>query len=115
VATIYHLRNATGSDFADFFQTRMRPIVEQTGAKILASFVTENHPNTFARLPVREDTNVLIWFSFFQNRAVWEQHASAFADLIRQKQVAEKLSSLIREQPEVLLLAPTPRSLLALD
>jgi quinol monooxygenase YgiN len=107
VATIYHLREATGSDFPNFFERELRLIVEQTGASVLASFVTENHPNTFPRLPVREDANV---FSFFSNRAALEQHAAAFAALMDQRQ--RKLSELIKGQAEVLLLAPTARSLL---
>jgi NIPSNAP len=111
VATIYHLAGATGSDFGAFFEHELRPIVEQTGASIVASFVTENHPNTFPRLPVRENANVFVWFSLFPNRAAWDEHANAFADLIREKQFAGRLSRLIKEQPEVLLLAPTARSL----
>ena len=104
-----------GSAFGDFFERELRPIVEQTGATILASFVTENHPNTFPRLPVREDANVFVWFSLFPNRTAWEQHAAALANSIREKEIAEKLSRLIKEQPEVLLLAPTARSLLAFE
>jgi quinol monooxygenase YgiN len=114
-ATIYHLEGATASDFADFFERELRPIVEQSATTIVASFVTENHPNTFPRLPVREDANVFVWFSLFPNRTAWEQHSAAFTDGIREKQIAGKLSRLIKGQPEVLLLAPTARSLLALE
>jgi quinol monooxygenase YgiN len=89
--------------------------VEQSGATIVASFVTENHPNTFPRLPVREDANVFVWFSLFPNRTAWEQHASLFTDRIREKQITGKLSRLTKGQPEVLLLAATARSLLALE
>src|SRR4029453_15955801 len=114
-ATIYHLERATASDFPDFFERELRPIVEQSGVTIVASFVTEDHPNTFPRLPVREDANVFAWFSLSPNRTAWEQHAAAFTDGIREKQITEKLSRLIKGQPEVLLLAPTARSLLALE
>jgi NIPSNAP len=112
VATIYHLAGTTGADFADFFERALQPVLERTGASLLASFVTENHPNTFPRLPVREDANVFIWFSLFLNRAAWQQHAAALADAIREKQVERKLSELTKGRPEVLLLAPTARSLL---
>jgi hypothetical protein len=53
---------------------------------------------------------VFIWFSLFADRAALERHASAFTDLIREKQIAGKLSRLIKEKPEILLLAPTARS-----
>jgi quinol monooxygenase YgiN len=112
VATIYHLAEAKGPDFGHFFERELRPIVEQTGATVVASFVTENHPNTFPRLPVREDANVFIWFSLFPDRAAWQQHAAALADAIREKQLERKLSELTKGRPEVLLLAPTARSLL---
>jgi hypothetical protein len=86
--------------------------LERTGASLLASFVTENHPNTFPRFSVRDDANVFIWFSLFPNRAAWQQHAAALADAIREKQVERKLSELTKGRPEVLLLEPTARSLL---
>jgi quinol monooxygenase YgiN len=114
-ATIYHLEGATASDFADFFERELRPIVEQSAATIVASFVTENHPNTFPRLPVRDDANVFVWFSLFADRAALDEHVKVFADLMRERQLAAKLSRLIKGQPEVLLLAPTARSLLALE
>jgi NIPSNAP len=110
-ATIYHLGGATASPFTHFFENELRPIIEQTGGTILASFVTENHPNTFPGLPVREGANVFVWFALFSSREAWDKHAAAFNDSIRQKHNAGK--SLIKEEPEVLLLAPTARSLLA--
>jgi hypothetical protein len=115
VATIYHLAGTTASDFASFFERELRPIVEQTGASLLASFVTENHPNIFPRLPVREDANVFVWFSLFTDRAASEKHAVAFADSIREEQIEKKVLEMIKGPPEVLMLAPTARSLLALE
>jgi hypothetical protein len=113
VATIYHLGETDGTGVVDLFERELRPIIEQTDATIAASFVTENHPNTFPKLPVREDANVFVWFSLFPNRTAWKQHAAALADSIREEQIVGKLSRLIKET-EVLLLAPTARSLLAL-
>jgi quinol monooxygenase YgiN len=114
VATIYHLGETDGTDVVDLFERELRPIIEQTGGTIAASFVTENHPNTFPRLPVREDGNVFVWFSLFPNRTAWERHAAALAEAVHEE-VSGKLSRLIKEEPDVLLLAPTARSLLALE
>jgi quinol monooxygenase YgiN len=111
VATIYHLAGTTSGDFPEFFEREFAPKLKDTGGSMLGTFVTENHPNTFPALPVREGVNVFVSFSLFPNRTTWEQHAAALADLIREKQIAGKLSRLIKEQPEVLLLAPTARSL----
>ena len=115
VATIYDLGETKASDFADLFERELRPITEQTGAPVLASFVTETHPNTFPKLPVRENANVFIWFSVFRDRTAWKQHTTAFADSIRGKEITGKILKLTKGQPEVLLLAPTTRSLLAIN
>jgi len=112
VVTIYHLAGTMGDDFADFFERELRPVLEQTGTSLLASFVTERHPNTFPSLPVREDVNVFVWFSVFPNRTDWDRHAKAFADLMREWQLEVILSKLIKGRPEVLVLAPTTRSLI---
>jgi NIPSNAP len=112
IATIYHLANTSKVDFAAFFEREVQPHLTQTGVSVLASFVTETHPNTFPALPVREDANVFVWFSRFADRGAYEQWAAAVAESMRQKEIKSKLSELIAEQPEVLLLAPTPRSLL---
>jgi quinol monooxygenase YgiN len=112
VATIYYLTDRGTGDFVSFFERELEPELKKTGASILATFVTERHPNTFPALPVREDVNVFVCFSRFANREAYEQHASIFADSIRKKEIAEKLSVLINEPPEILMLAPTARSLL---
>ena len=43
---------------------------------MLASFITETYPNTFPRLPVREDANVFVWFSHFPDREAYEKAAA---------------------------------------
>jgi hypothetical protein len=80
----------------------------KTGVSVLASFVTETHPNTFPRLPVRENANVFVWFARFLDREAYEKPAAA----IREKETALKLPALMVEQPEILILSPTARSLL---
>jgi hypothetical protein len=112
VATIYYLKEGAEPDFPNFFERELRPMVEQTGASVLASFVTENHPNTFPRLPVREDANVFVWFSRFPDRGAYDKCAAAVGESMRQREVTTKLTELTKGQSEVLLLSPTPRSLL---
>jgi len=112
VATIYHLGTTKVADFATFFKREVQPHLTNAGISVLASFVTETHPNTFPRLPVREDANVFAWFSRFPDRKAYERSAAAVSGSMRQGEVTTKLAELIREQPEVLLLSPTARSLL---
>jgi len=110
VATICHLGKTKGADYAEFFERELRPQLAQAGISVLASFITETRPNTFPPLPVREDANVFVWFSHFSDREAYEK-AAAVAQLMRGKEVTMKLADLTKEQPEVLLLSPTPRSL----
>jgi hypothetical protein len=111
-ATIYHLGKTKGVDFATLFERELQPHLTKAGISVLASFVTETHPNTFPRLPVREDANVFVWFSRFPDRESYERSAAAVTESMRQSEVTTKLSALTREHPEGLLLSPTTRSLL---
>jgi hypothetical protein len=112
VATIYHLGKTKGADFAAFFERDLQPHLNKARVSVLASFVTETHPNSFPRLPVREDVNVFVWFSRFSDREAYEKCAAAVGQSMRQKEVTTKLAELTKGQPEVLLLSPTQRSLL---
>ena len=112
VATIYHLGTTKGADFATFFERELQPHLTNVGIGVLASFVTETHPNTFPGLPVREDANVFVWFSRFPDLESYERCAAAVIESMRQREVTAKLSQLTKEQPEVLLLSPTTRSVL---
>jgi hypothetical protein len=111
VATIYYLDASAGADFVDFFEDALKPALMEAGASILAYFVTENHPNTFPALPVRENENVFVWFSRFSDRAAYERHAAALASSPRwNNEIAKELARRLKEHPEVLKLSPTARS-----
>lgn len=112
VATIYHLGKTKGADFATFFGRELQPHLAQAGISVLASFITETRPNTFPRLPVREDANVLVWFSPFPDRKAYESAVAAVAESMRQSGLERRRAELTKEEPKVLLLSPTPRSLL---
>jgi hypothetical protein len=112
VATIYHLGNTKGDDFAAFFERELQPRLTKAGVSVLASFVSETHPNTFPRLPVRENANVFVWFARFLDRKDYEKSAAAISEPMREKETAGKLPALIVDQPEILMLSPTARSLL---
>jgi hypothetical protein len=106
VATIYHLAGTTSGAFPEFFESEFVPKLKDVGGSILGTFVTENHPNTFPALPVREGENVFVSFSLFGDRGTYEQFVNS-----RGKEAVEKLLLLTKGAPEVLLLAPTVRSL----
>jgi hypothetical protein len=106
VAIIYHLTGTTPDNFLEFFERELEPEVIKAGGSIAGTFVTENHPNTFPTLPVREGVNVFVSFSLFADLGTYEQFVNS-----GRKGAAEKLLLLTKGAPEVLLLAPTARSL----
>lgn len=112
VATIYHLGKTREADFVVFFERELQPRLTKAGVSVLASFVTETHPNTFPRLPVRENANVFLWFARFLDRKAYERCAAAIGESMREKEIAGKIPALIVNQPEILMLSPTARSLL---
>jgi len=72
---------------------------------MLASFVPEESPNNFPRLPVREGEPVLVWFAAFADDADRLAHQPAFDN------AAGLLAPLLSRDPELLRLKPTARSL----
>ena len=111
VATIYYLDASTEVDFVDFFERTMKPVLREAGASILAYFITENHPNTFHALPVRENVNVFVWFSHFSDRGAYEHHTAALTNSTRwSNEIAKELAGRLKGRPEVLKLSPTARS-----
>ena len=112
VVTISHLGKTRGADFAAFFERELQPRLTKAGVSVLASFVSETHPNNFPRLPVRENANVFVWFARFLDRKAYEKSAAAIGESMREKETAGKLQALIVDQPEILVLSPTARSLL---
>jgi ribosomal 50S subunit-recycling heat shock protein len=111
VATICHLKDGTGNDLVEFFERAIQLELTKAGMSARAYFVTENHPNTFPALPVREGANVFVWFSVFPDEKAYERHASALANSIQwKKKIGEELTVRLKERPEILRLVPTLRS-----
>lgn len=69
IATIYPLDASAGNAMIDYFERTIAPTLIDSGAAVLACFVTETSPNTFPGLPVREDENVFVWFAGFVSAA----------------------------------------------
>ena len=110
-ASIYYLGSVDAQAFADFFEHSMRPHIEQLGAKPIARLITEEAPNNFPRLPVREHDRVFIWFARWPNVAAENTFASRFAALSGWRDAApEAILPALMRKPERLRLAPNMRS-----
>ena len=110
-ATIYYFDAPVNSNFISYFENTIQPALMEAGANILAYFVTEDSPNTFPALPVREGEYVFVWFGGFQDQAAYERYA---AKLVKSKLwkegISKSLKRRLKRNPELLRLTPTTGS-----
>lgn len=110
-ATIYYFDKPVDSDFISYFEHTMRAVLLEAGADPLAYFVTEDGPNTFPRLPVREGEHTFVWFAGFPDPETHKRHLGRLRESNFWKEDIETfLKGELQGKPEVLRLTPTPRS-----
>jgi quinol monooxygenase YgiN len=113
VATIYSLAAPADAAFVDFFEHKLKPALAQSGTAVSAYFVSETSANNFPRLPVREGENAFVWFATYTDA---QSYAKQRAALERSPQwrdeIATQLRGRLKAAPQILRLAPAPRSLL---
>src|SRR5215469_12446788 len=111
-ATILSFETPPDANFLDFFEGTLAPALTKSGASILSYFVTEESPNTFPALPVREGEQVFVWFSSFRDQAAYDEHGTVLArEEEWHDQVWKPMVRRLKAAPSVLKLAPTARSL----
>jgi hypothetical protein len=109
--TIYDFDTPVDSKFIHYFEDTMKPVLTNAGASVLAYFVTEDSPNTFPRLPVREGENVFVWFAGFRDEEAYGLHLAALAESkVWKDKISKSLNRKLKRKPEVLRLSPTSRS-----
>ena len=100
-----------GSDFIRYFKNTINPVLAETGASILAYFITEDGPNNFPRLPVREGEHAFVWFAGFPDQEAHKNHLTGLRESSLWKdEIAQYLKKHLKGKPEVVRLTPTPRS-----
>jgi len=115
VANIHYVESSAIENFAQFFEKTMNPMLMNTGAHVITAFVTEAATNTFPRLPVREGETVFIWLAAFRDARHFEEHVAVLRDSPDwRKHAPQDVLRQFSRKPEVLRLAPTPRSQLHL-
>jgi quinol monooxygenase YgiN len=103
VATIYLLARPADEDFLRFFETQVRPVLQETGAPPIARFVTESAANNFPALPVRTGEHAFVWFASFASAADHEQH-------LARRKVFRSWNELVQPALQELRLEPTTHS-----
>jgi hypothetical protein len=113
IATIHYLWKDPAEGFAAFFRDRLAPAYAAAGLPVLGAYVTETEPNNFPALPVRQHEKVFVWFTRVADRAAYDRaHASLAAAPEWRQSLGPRLDDFEERAPQILLLAPTPRSLL---
>jgi hypothetical protein len=111
VAQVYYFAHDVTPDFTHFFDRDLMPLFERHGARVLARLVSEKSPNTFERLPVRENVNVFVWFASFPDRAAYDVYLDSLGRDARWRgEWFGQLRKSLARPPEVLMLTPTARS-----
>ena len=108
---IYYLGNVDAQAFVKFFDESMLPHITELGAKPIARFVSEESPNNFPALPVREHDRVFVWFARWPNVDAENTFASRFHALSGWRdKTPEALFPALMRKPERLRLVPTVKS-----
>jgi hypothetical protein len=110
-ATIWSLHSEPAA-FAARYRQELLPVIEDAGAEIIASFITETAENTYTALPVRTDETVFVTFSAFADAAALDRHRAALAASSRWNEAMNAAAVDLAAPPRTLLLTPTARSLL---
>jgi hypothetical protein len=105
-ATILSLGAPADDELVAFFEDEIAPHIARAGASVLAYLVTEASENTFPSLPVREGEAVFVWFGGFADGAAYEAASRERTEAVD----AARRSPGLALPPNVLRLAPTPRS-----
>lgn len=109
--TICPLAPGREHEFATFFEAEARPLIEQAGARIDATFVTAAERNSFPRLPVREGEPVFVWISAFPDAEAEESYRSRLRQSAAwQETLFPDLDRRIWRPLEIARLTPTGRS-----
>lgn len=110
LASIVYVSQRTPTEFGEFFEKELKPQWAAAGASVIAQMVSEQSPNTFPALPVREAENVFVWFSLFPDQAALARQQRALSDSMEWRVLSGKLSLWTHQPIQTLRLEPTARS-----
>jgi hypothetical protein len=114
VATIYPMTASVPEARIESAAAALESAFAETGSTLLAHFTTLRAENTFPRLPVREDANVLVSLASYPDEREYRRSLDRMKSLpLWKERVAQELDAIGGDLPiEVLVLEPTSRSLL---
>jgi len=97
--------------FRSFFANALEPWIVDSGGQVGAELITETAANNFPRLPIRLGESHFVWLATFRDEAAERAFSQRLSRLSGWRDGApEALMPALMRKPEVLRLAPTPRS-----
>jgi hypothetical protein len=111
VATIHYLWKVPSEAFTAFFDAPGRMGLHGAGVELLGTYVADNRPNEFPRLPVRQGEKVFVWFARVDGMPRYERAMAAVRGTAGSRRGGQWLMPDLEERPaQVLRLGSTPRS-----
>lgn len=110
--TTFNLKAPAEDGFLDFYERVIAPILDSAGDNRISLLASEHGENSFTRLPVRLEENVLVSVSRFESAAAQAGFAIKLASSEAFAGVQEKLSPWLVAPTVIARLEPTDRSLL---
>ena len=113
VATIEYLWKQPDDGYAAYFRDTLAPAYRAAGLPVLAVYSPETEPNNFPRLYVRQNERLLVWFARVADPAAYQAAQRKLRGTAAWRRSLQPALANYRERtPQVLMLSPTPRSLL---
>lgn len=110
-AMIYYVGDVDAEKFGVFYNSDILPKLKTLNAHVIAQFVSEESPNNFPKLPVREKDRVFIWLGQWKNVAELDTFLDRYKRLSGLRDSApEALLPAFMRKPEILRLKPAQRS-----
>ena len=111
VATIYYLGGVESQAFSHYFDRTILPQLAVAGVFPIARLVSEESPNNYPRLAIRERERVFVWFGHWTSESAAESFAAHSPLPSGWRDAApETLLAAFMRKPERLRLSPTRRS-----
>lgn len=109
--TIYYLGSVDTAQFTEFFDHVILPHLNALNVHPIATLATNEAPNNFPRLPIREHDRVFLWMARWRSEADYESFSEQLRGWSGWRDTAPGtvLPALMRK-PEQLRLKPTARS-----
>jgi hypothetical protein len=109
--TIYYVGGVEIAVFADFFEHTILPHLNSLGVHPIAVLATDEVPNNFPKLPVREHDRVLLWMARWPSEADYQSFRAQMRSWSGWRDKApEAVLPAVMRKPEHLRLQPTPLS-----